>query len=81
MWGEQCDPVVTLGEAPYTVIVSLHGGNRAVYHDILEFSARVLVTDGIEFLIGPTISNTSVESTSTRGRSLALTAHGRTLNG
>jgi hypothetical protein len=58
--------------------------SRAVYHNIPEFSARVLVTDGIEFLIGPigpTISNTSVEFTSTPGRSLALTAHGRTLNG
>ena len=53
----------------------------AVYHNILEFSARVLVTDGIEFLIGPTISSTLDEFTSTWGRSLALTARGRTLNG
>jgi len=29
------------------------GNNPAVYHDILEFSARVLVTDRIEFLNGP----------------------------
>jgi len=45
----------------------------AVYHDILEFSARVLVTDGIEFQNGPMspiVSCTSDEFTSSRGRSL-----------
>ena len=62
----------------------MHDAFLAVYHDILEFSARVLVTDGIEVLngpIGPANSSPPAEFTSTWGRSLALTARGRTLNG
>ena len=63
---------MTKAKAPTISLSELN--SSAVYHDILEFSARVLVTGvGIEFLngpTGPTISSTSDEFTSTRERSL-----------